>query len=87
VQLRAGFSEWVNPASARNPDTGLRMERASVWKIWKGKGYAQYAPRNCLYGSFFTLPVGVIQNIYTKNQELPILIPASTVGSELASPG
>ena len=33
VQFRAGFSEWVKPASARKPDTGLRMDFASLWNI------------------------------------------------------
>ncbi len=37
MQLRAGVSEWVKPASARKPETGLRMVRASVSKIRNGK--------------------------------------------------
>jgi hypothetical protein len=36
VQLRAGESEWVNPASAMKPQVALRMPRASAWRIWRG---------------------------------------------------
>jgi hypothetical protein len=38
VQLRAGVSEWVNPASVRKPETGLRMDFARAWWIRKGTG-------------------------------------------------
>ena len=43
MQLREGERECVKPASARKPETGLRMDRASDSKILNGTGLVESA--------------------------------------------